>query len=195
MIRTNLATRPFYNERAVQIALLTLAAFAVAATVFNATRIVQLSRRDTRLVTQAQTDEAVAADLRTRSQRLRATVDPRALETASADARLANELIGRRTFSWTELFNRLETQLPDDVRFTGVRPKLEPKRGIVLTIVLVARSVDDVNTFIDNLEGTGAFSQLQKLSEKIDEQNQWVATIESVYTPAGARPQAETPER
>jgi Tfp pilus assembly protein PilN len=189
MIRTNLATRPFYNQRAVHLVLFLIGVVAVGASVFNVTRILQLSQRDTRLVTQASRDEAAAADTRSRAARLRASVDPRILETASADAKQANELIDRRTFSWTELFNRLETTLPDDVRITTVRPKLEPKRGIVLTVIVAAqnRNVDDVNRFIENLQATGAFSQLQKLGESIDDQDQLQATIEAVYTPSGAR--------
>src|SRR5207244_7819994 len=142
----------------------------IAATVFNATRVLQLSRRDTRLVTQAQTDEAATLDLRTRSARLRASVDPRALDAASTDARLANELIGRRTFSWTELYNRFETTVPDDVRFVSTRSKVDPKRGIVLTILIVAKTVDDSNKFTDNLVATGAFADVQKLDEHLDEQ-------------------------
>jgi hypothetical protein len=98
----------------------------------------------------------------------------------------ANELIDRRTFSWTDLFNRFETALPDDVHFSTVRPKLDPKRGIVITIVVDAKSVNDVNLFIEHLEATGAFAELQKLDEGIDEQNQLQATIEGVYTPQTA---------
>jgi hypothetical protein len=113
--------------------------------VFNVASVIQLSRRDTRLTTQTARDEAAAADLRIRAARLRATVDPRALETASADAVQANDLIDRRTFSWTDLFNRFEMALPDDVHFSTVRPKLDPKRGIVITIVVDAKSVNDVN--------------------------------------------------
>jgi hypothetical protein len=187
VIHTNLATRPFYNERAVHLVLLVIGLLAVGATVFNAARVIQLSRRDTQLTTQTARDEAAAADLRSRAARLRATVDPRVLETASADAMQANELIDRRTFSWTDLFNRFEMALPDDVHFSAVRPKLEPKRGIVITIVVDAKSVNDINLFIDRLEATGAFAQLQKLDESVDEQNQLQATIEGVYTPQAAR--------
>ena len=196
MIRTNLSTRPFYNERAVRVSLLVFSLMALAATAFNATRVIQLSRQDTRLVTQAQTDETATIELRTRSGRLRASVDPRALEAASVDARLANELIGRRTFSWTELYNRFETTVPDDVRFVSTRSKLDPKRGIVLTIIAVAKTVDDINKFVDNLQATGAFTDVKKIDEHLDEQtNQWTATIEPIYTPANARPAAEGAER
>jgi Tfp pilus assembly protein PilN len=188
VIRTNLATRPFYNERAVYLALLLVAVIAVAATIFNVTQVVQLSQRDTRLATQASRDESSADDLRQRATKLRATVDPRVLETASVDAKQANELIDRRTFSWIDLVNRLEMTLPDDVRINAIRPRLDPKRGTVLSLVITARSVDDVNMFIANLDASGAFSELEKKEERVDEQNQLLAALESVYTPDGARP-------
>ncbi len=135
VIRTNLSTRPFYNERAVQLVLLGAGLVVLAATLFNVTRILQLSRQDTQLATQAASDEARARDLIASAAKRRATVDPRALELASVEARQANDLIDRRTFSWTELFNRFETTEPDEVRITAVRPRLDPKRGTVVTII------------------------------------------------------------
>src|SRR5207244_9865977 len=102
-----------------------------------------VSRRDTGLATQGCRDEATAVDLRARAVKLRATVDPRVLETAAADAQQANELIDRRTFSWIDLVNRLETTLPDDARITAIRPKVDPKRGTVVTLIVAARNVDD----------------------------------------------------
>jgi len=188
VIRANLATRPFYNERAVRLVLVIVGLVAAAATAFNASRVAQLSRRDTTLATQAARDEAAAGDLRNRAARVRATVDPKLIATASADAKQANELIDRRTFSWTELFNRFEMTLPEDVRYTAVRPKLDPKRGIVLTIVVAAKSVDDVNQLVDNLQATGAFAEIEKRDERIDDQNQQLeATLECVYTPSLVR--------
>ena len=44
MIRTNLSTRPFYNERAVHFWLLVMALLIVAATIFNVTRVLRYSR-------------------------------------------------------------------------------------------------------------------------------------------------------
>ena len=46
---------------------------------------------------------------------------PSRIEVASLEARQANELIDRRTFSWTELFNRLETTLPPEGSHHAVR--------------------------------------------------------------------------
>jgi len=183
MLRTNLATRPFYNEGAVRLVLLGLGLVAVAATLFNVARVIQLSRRDTQLVTQASRDETRATELRTAATRLRATVDPKTIERASTEARQANSLIDRRVFSWTDLFNRFETTLPDDVRITTIRPKVDARRGIMLTVVVSARAREDVNQFIENLEGTGAFRELLAHEDHLDDQGQLEATIETIYVP------------
>jgi hypothetical protein len=195
VIRGNLATRPFYNDRVVRVALLGLAVLGLAATVFSVVRVVQLSRRDTQMLARAAGDEARATDLTAQAARLRTTVDPRVLDAASTDAQQANELIDRRTFSWTDLLNQFEATQPDDVRIATMRPKLDTKRGIVVTVVVFGKTVDDINLFIDRLEETKAFSQLQKLDERLDEQNQLQATIEGVYRPRAAGAEGEAADR
>ena len=187
MIRTNLSTRPFYNERAVRLWLLGVGVVVVAVSIFNATEVVHYSRSDTQLAMEAARDEKSAAESRASAARLRASMDPRQVDFASAEARQANELIDRRTFSWTELFNQFEMTLPDIVRVTSVRPKIEPKRGIVLTISVVSRTVDEVNQFMESLERTGAFADLLSSEEHIDEQGLLQASLTSVYLPVAGR--------
>jgi Tfp pilus assembly protein PilN len=186
VIRTNFSTRPFYNERAVHAWFAAIALAVAAATVFNISRIIRYSRSDTELAMQASRDESRAADLRQQAARLRATVDPRQIDYASSEARLANDLIDRRTFSWTELFNRFETTLPDDVRITAVRPKVDRKNGNILTINVVGRTIDDVSKFMENLEATGAFGHTESKEERINEDGLLAATIETTYVPAAA---------
>ena len=184
MIRTNLSTRPFYNERIVRLGLLVFLLVVAAATAFNVTRVVRYSRSDTQLSERAARDEARAADLRKSAVRLRATVDPKQIEYASLEARQANDLIDRRTFSWTEIFNLFESALPDEVRITSFRSKIE-KGQIVLTITIVARGAEDVSSFMDNMERTGVFSQVgATLEERMNEQGQLQASLETVYLPA-----------
>jgi Tfp pilus assembly protein PilN len=183
MIRTNLSTRPFYNERIVSIWLLVFLLVVVVASVFNATRVLQYSRSDTELGIQASRDEARAAELRKAAARVRTTVDPKQIAFASLEARRANDLIDRRTFSWTELFNLFETTLPDEVRITSVRPKID-KGQFQLTIAIVARGVEDVSQLMDRLERTGAFKEVGKsIEERVNEQGQILATLDVVYVP------------
>jgi hypothetical protein len=194
MIRTNLSTRPFYNERAVRFWLLVIVAAVAAATAFNVSRIIRYSRSDTRLATEAAQNEARATELRTSAARLRASVDPKRIELVSNDAHQANELIDRRTFSWTEVLNLFEATLPDNVRITAVRPKIDPKRGIILLVSVVARGVDDVDELMAKLEETGAFSDLITPEEHINDQGLLEAAIETRYH-AGAVPRAAEEKR
>jgi Tfp pilus assembly protein PilN len=188
VIRTNLSTRPFYNERAVHFWLLVTAVLVVAATIFNVSRVLLYSRSDTQLATEASSNEARASDLRQQAARLRATVDPRQVEFASAEARQANDLIDRRTFSWTELLNTLEATLPDDVRIVAIRPKLDKDKGIVLTISVVARGSDDVDEFMKRLETTGEFADLgARIEEHVTEQGLLETTLDTTYAPGRHR--------
>lgn len=186
MLRTNLSTRPFYNEGAVRLAIVAVAAAAALLTAFNVTRVTRLSHSDTELGTRAATDEARARALRASAVRLRRSVDPGQLDVVSEQARQANELIDRRTFSWTELFNRFETTLPADVRITSVRPKLD-ETGNHVTMTVVARTVDDVGRFMENLEATGAFTNLLSREERVGDNGLLEATLESEYRPEAAR--------
>ncbi len=184
MIRTNLSTRPFYNERMVSLWLLAFLFVVAAATVFNTTRVLRYSHSDTELGTSASSDEARAKELTASAKKLRNSVDAKQIDLAQADARQANDLIDRRTFSWTELFNVFEKTLPDEVRITALRPKVE--RGqFGITITVVARGVDDLNTFMNNLETSGTFAQVgSAIEERFNDQGQLLATVDAVYKPS-----------
>ena len=95
-------------------------------------------------------------------------------------AREANELIDRRTFSWTELFNRLEMTLPPDVRMTSVQPQIE-EGEVSLSIVVVGRRVEDIDRFIENLEDTGAFQEVLARQEEATEDRMYRATLLGRY--------------
>ena len=183
MIRTNLSTRPFYNERIVHIWLLAFLVVVIAATAFNVTRILQYSQSDTRAEHAGGTRRSPRRGAPAAAARLRTTVDPQQIEFASLEARQANDLIDRRTFSWTELFNKLESTLPDDVRITSFRSKVD-KGQIVLTIAIVARGAEDVSKFMDNMKSTGAFTEVgATLEERMNEDGQLQASLEVIYLP------------
>jgi Tfp pilus assembly protein PilN len=183
MLDNNLSTRPFYNERLVLIWIAAAALLIAVATILNVSRVVYYSRSDTELKSQAGRDETRASELVSSATKLRASVDAAQVQAASAEARLANDLISRRTFSWTLLMNQLEATLPPNVRITAVRPSVEADHRVVLSIALVARGVDDVNEFLESLEMTGAFTGLLSREEQVNEEGQLVARMETTYVP------------
>ena len=187
MIRTNLSTRPFYNERAVHVWLLIAALIVSAATVFNVTAALRYRRGDNEQARQADADEARTVALRRETTRLRQSVDPRQIDVAADAARQANDLIDRRTFSWTELLNHLERTLPEEAHIVAIRPRLERDKSIVLTLNVLARDVDDVNKFMESLEQTGAFRNPRPTTERFNEQGLFESQLEATYSPASAK--------
>jgi Tfp pilus assembly protein PilN len=195
VIRSNLATRPFYNERAVQAWLLIAAVIVAAATIFNVSRVLHYSQSDTALGRQAIDDERTAAELRAKAARERASVDARQIAGISVQAKLANDLIARRVFSWTGLFNRFATTLPANVRLTAIRPQLDDKtHQMEIFIAVVARGVDDVDEFMENLRKTDGFVDVAPNEEHLDEEGQLEAALVAHYLP-GAPPDQTGPGR
>jgi Tfp pilus assembly protein PilN len=184
MLRTNLSTRPFYNERGVHGVLAVTALVVAAFTIFNLTQIVLLTRRQSSLSSQATAAEARAADLRTRAARTRQAVDAKELDAISGAAREANAIIGQRLFSWTDLLNRLETTLPENVRITSLRPSVARDGTITVTMTVAAESVGDIEQFMENLEGTTAFSEVYPLDDEPAEGGGVRASLEGRYAPA-----------
>lgn len=189
----NLSTRPFYNERAVHAALALLAVVVVGVTAFNLWQVFGLSRRQADL--QARIDEAgaKARSLRTQASRIRASINPSELDATLAAAREANELIDRRVFSWTELLNQFEATLPPTVRISAVKPRVGQDRVMIVEMVVVARSVEGVDLFIENLEKAGTFSGLLSREEFVNEGGLIQASLEGRYTPRSSRIAAAAP--
>ena len=184
MIRTNLSTRPFYNTRAVQLAMALLAVVVVAVTAWNAAQFLRLSASQRTLGAQARSAEEEAARLRSEAAGIRGRIDPKELEVVGAAAREANDLIDRRAFSWTTLFTQFESTLPPDVRVTVVTPEPRANR---IGIGVEARSVEDLDAFIEALETTGAFRDVIAVDEVATEDDTIAANIQATYEPVEER--------
>src|SRR4029450_3950048 len=114
MLRTNLSTRPFYNERAVHVVLGVLGLVVLALTVLNVIEVVRLSRQNTVLSGRIREDRTAASDLTRKARETREGINQDELKVIVAAAREANALIDSRTFSWTALFNQLEATRPPE---------------------------------------------------------------------------------
>ena len=92
----------------------------------------------------------------------------------------ANAIIDQRTFSWTDVFAHFERTLPPDVRITSV----QQRTGGQLVLGAEARSVEDIDLFIEALEKTGAFRNVTPRTEVAMEDDIFQATLEATYAPA-----------
>ncbi len=190
MLRTNLSTRPFYNERAIHLGLALAALLVLALTAFNVSRIVTLSREYTELSAQAARDETRAHERGREAVGLWRGINTNELKEVVAAAQEANSLIDRRTFSWTDLFNRIEGTLPPDVMLTAIRPHIE--RGTVtLTVVVLGRRVEDIDRFMEQLEETGTFRNLLSRQEEATDEGLYRAVLQGQYLGGAGKPQPE----
>lgn len=184
MLRTNLSTRPFYNERGVHLVLGLVALILLAVTAFSLWEIFDLSARQAQLQERVQAAEQGARQARADAERVRGAINPREFTQAVAEARDANTLIDRRVFSWTDLFNRLEATLPSNVRITSIRPKVDRGGTMTVSLVVSARSVEGIQEFVENLERDGGFTGLLSREEFLGENGLLQATLEGQYLPA-----------
>lgn len=180
MIRGNLATRPFYNERAAHALLVAFVVFVALLTIFNIYRVVRLSARNTVLSVDIRRDEETAARLRQEAARLRGRINEQELEQVMAGAREANALIDRRTFSWTEFFNLIERTLPENVMLTSVSPTVEDGRTVV-EMGVMGRRAEDIDAFMEQLEGTKAFRGVLPRDEDITDEGLHRVTLIAEY--------------
>ena len=204
MLRTNLSTRPFYNERAIQLLLALAALLVVILTAFNAIRIFSLSRQNTELSSLINRDRQEAQRLTREAQRIRAGINVEELQATADAAGVANALIDQRTFSWTEFFNRIEETLPPDVMLTSVQPSFGREATIIQMSVL-GRQIEDIDEFMEKLEATGAFHDVLPTQEDTTDEGLHRLMVRSTYTgtvseapeaatPAQAKPEPAKPE-
>ena len=189
MLRSNLATRPFYNERAVHAVIGVAGALVLAITAFNVLRIVTLSRHNTELSSRISASHAEAERLTADAARIRRSIDNAELAQVVGAAQEANSLIDQRTFSWTEFFNRIESTLPPDVMLASVRPAIKSGTTHVSTVVLSKRA-EDVDEFMEKLEATGAFEDVVPATQERTEAGLLRIVVESIYVGAADEPAA-----
>ncbi len=193
MLRTNLSTRPFYNERLIQLLLGVAALVIVGLTVFNVAELRLLSTRHDQLLGRVGDDEKRATKLRADAEGARRSVDRAQLERVAEAAREANQLIDQRTFSWTELLNRLEATLPAEVRIRAIRPETDKEGHFSVTMVVLGHRAEDIEQFAEQLEATGAFHHLYSRTETTTQQGLLEVALEARYTPSLAAPPAARP--
>ena len=164
MLRTNLSTHPFYNVRAVQIALGLLAAVVVGVSAFNIIEIVRLSAAQQTLGAKAAAAETEASQLRGTAAAIRAQINPSELNTVAIQAR--------------------------DVRITSVQPLLDSDGTFSVQMSVQARRVEDLDAFIEALETKSTFRDVLATQEQVNEDSIVEALVEGVYVTA---PGAATP--
>jgi hypothetical protein len=180
MLRSNLATRPFYNERLVSLAIVLGIVAVVALTAFNVSQIMSLSKERAVFKAAQEKDDKDAAVVSAGAQAVQRSVDAVRLVALGRQTREANELIDQRTFSWTQFFGHVEQTLPLDARLIAVAPRVA--RGeFLITMIVNGKAEGDLEDFIEQLLGTGAFYDVSATALNMNDDNTVNGTIVAHY--------------
>ena len=184
MLRSNLSTRPFYNERAAQLALGAAGLLLLGAVVFNVVQVVRLGTNQQALGARASEAEEEVARLRDGAEQILAQINPQELQVVENAAREANDIIDQRAFSWTELFGRFESTLPPDVRITAVQPRLDRAGDFVVAIGVEAQRAEDLDAFVESLEASAGFHDALAVRAQTGVSGLIEAVVEGTYAPS-----------
>ncbi|HXT30238.1 MAG TPA: PilN domain-containing protein [Vicinamibacterales bacterium] len=191
MLRTNLSTRPFYNERAVHVAAGVVAVLAIAVAAWQVVRIVRFSQHKTDLNAVVTKDRAEAEKNEREAAQILGKLDKKEVAQVTAAATEANDLINQRTFSWTQLFNELQATMPEDVMLMTIRPEF--KDGVTtLTFDLQGKTAEDISDFWEHLEKIGTFHDVVWSTVQVTEQGFQRIQMKAVYTSHAPVPQNAT---
>jgi hypothetical protein len=185
----NLSTRPFYNGRLVRVTLGLLTLLVLGLAAFNVVQVLRLTSRDAEVRSQAERAEADAGRLRSEAAAIRQTINRDQLSAVQAAAREANQLIDRRAFSWTDLFNRFEATLPGSVRIASVTPQVDQQGRMLVAVTVISRRVEDLDGFIEALEKTGAFQEVLSRTEEAQVDGTLRSVIQGYYHVGSAPPE------
>jgi hypothetical protein len=185
MLRGNLSTRPFYNDRTVTMAIAAAGLIVVAATLVNVAALYTLSAERRGHRERAAADNAEATRILAEAQSLQRTLDRVALARLAASATEANRLIEQRMFSWTSLLALLERTLPSDVRLTAISPRLR-QDAFQVSMAVVARDLDYIDDFIIAMRETGAFYDVAPTEQRRNDDGTYRAVVVAGYLPQPA---------
>ena len=156
MLRGNLATRPFYNERLVTLGIILGVVLVVALTAFNASQILSLSQQRAGFKSEQGRDDGEAATVNQGTLAVQKSVDQVRLAALARQTREANDLIDQRTFSWTVFLDNIEKTMPLDARLMSVAPRVN--RGeFEISMAVNAKRFEELEDFVDKLLATGVF--------------------------------------
>ena len=104
------------------------------------------------------------------------------LETLSAQTRFINARLAERAFSWSELLDRLESVIPNDVRITAINPSFEDDGTVDLRISFEGKSPDSMLVTMDRFTASPHFANPFPSQDVSDELYRFALTV--AYRPA-----------
>jgi len=187
----NLATQPYEDARqfwlrwgpAVGIAgILTLALLALTITGWFT------ARRDRATIAKMHQSIAERDAIRARAEDFLNRPENR---TTRDESQVLNQLIERKSFSWTRVLEDLEKVMPARVHLVSINPDLDDENQLALKMVVAGEAGDKAIELAQRMEESCRFAQTIITSEMFQQApngDNWRFDINSIYIPDNAPP-------
>ena len=175
----NFAKAPFRNERLPRFFFgIVAGALAVATLVHVIVLTRYLLREAEELDVAVQGMEERLSGLVADIDRTRAALDVQRTDSMSQRVSFLADVYRRKGFSWTGLFNQLESVIPPNVRITSISPSAA-QGEIEVRLTTVGRSLEDLLMLVRSLEESRFFGTVMPLNEAHQEEE---GTVSSMVT-------------
>jgi Tfp pilus assembly protein PilN len=163
----NLSTQPFPAYRLATIALICLLIVLAVVSVWQVQGYKRYSDLARSIRSEEQENRVEAEALAKRVGELESRLDRPESTAKLNEINFLNRLIVQKDLSWTKLFGILENMVPENVHLTTLSPELAEDGSIILRLGVRARTIADVKVFLERMETSSAFSNVDlKLEEK-----------------------------
>jgi hypothetical protein len=186
-LHLNLAKQPYRDYRAV---------YAVVVVMSLLIALLMLNNIDTyyRYKTETKTTRATTAKLEAQAdqEKARATAADNQLRSYNLTAlgnetQFINARLAERAFSWSELLDRLEDILPQNVRINNIAPSFQNNAYVHLEMSFDAKTPDGMLTTITNLQKNRQFANPFPHNESQTDKG-YAFTVGVDFKPTIARP-------
>ncbi len=164
----NLATRPFPHYRTTNV-LLTAILFLI--TGFSVWQVLGFLDYTERVAALGGTEREVRVDweyLGGRVDELRQQLNRPEAVAQMQEIRFLNQVVDRKSFSWSSLLSVIEDVIPRGVYLTVLEPDIDDGGRIRIEMEARGRSVAEISTFIAGLEQTPVFKDVAVSVEERD---------------------------
>ena len=155
----NLSTRPFPAYRLINLLLTSVLVILVVLTVWQAYGFMRYSALAEEIRDSERNARVESEVLGRRLAELEADLNRPEAAAKLSEIEFLNDLIARKSFSWTQVFANLENLVPDTVHLTSLRPQISDT-GVLMSIDVRGRNIDAISEFIEALEQSPAFENV-----------------------------------
>jgi type IV pilus assembly protein PilN len=162
----NLSTRPFVANQFKTLLLALALIFVIAISVIQGYGFRQYSRLADQIRGAARNAQVESEALNRRLNEMDSKLSAPQAKEKLTQIEFLNDIIARKTFSWSRVFAVLEELMPEGVHLTGIRPDFAAGGPILIHMEVEAHAVSDVTALLKNLQSSPLFEDVSVTTEE-----------------------------